>query len=198
MQKVRNLVNNATNREFLEALGLKSFPSIAVVWEEVKYHFEESIAEKALSKFLQHVRSGKAKKFFKTEPVPESNDKPVKVVVGSTFTEMVLSKNRDVLLEIYAPWCGHCKNLAPVWEELGQKLEDKERITIAKFDGTANEIEVPGFGFEGFPTIYWVKAGSKTPIVYDGDRTFEGFWDFLKKETSFPEDLEPKEEKDEL
>lgn len=45
-----------------------------------------------------------------------------KVVVGKNFDEIVNDDTKDVLIEFYAPWCGHCKALAPKYEELGEKV----------------------------------------------------------------------------
>lgn len=45
------------------------------------------------------------------EPTPEDVAQPVKVVKGKSFNDLVLNTKKDVLLEIYAPWCGHCKTL---------------------------------------------------------------------------------------
>lgn len=46
----------------------------------------------------------------------------LQVVVGQTFEEIVNDPNKDVLIEFYAPWCGHCKNLEPIYKELGEKV----------------------------------------------------------------------------
>lgn len=61
---------------------------------------------------------------------------------------------------MYAPWCGHCKKLEPIYNELGEKFADKEGVVIAKMDGTANEID--GLAIRGYPTLRFYPAGKKT------------------------------------
>ena len=55
---------------------------------------------------------------MKSEDPPEDNSGPVTVVTGKTFADIVLG-GKDVLIEFYAPWCGHCKKLAPGYEKVG-------------------------------------------------------------------------------
>ena len=71
---------------------------------------------------------------------PLSVPGPLKVAVGKNFDEVVNDPERDVLIEFYAPWCGHCKSLAPKYEELAEKLKDEPGVTIAKMDATANDV----------------------------------------------------------
>ena len=47
--------------------------------------------------------------------------------------------SQDVLVEFYAPWCGHCKKLTPIYDELGAKRADED-VEIVKMDATANDV----------------------------------------------------------
>jgi len=128
------------------------------------------------------VVAGEVEAFMKSEPLPEDDSAPTKTVVARNFKEIV-NQDKDVLIEYYAPWCGHCKKLTPIWDELGEKLAN-ENVVIAKMDATAND--VPGvYTVTGFPTIYWVPKGKKNaPVVYQGGRELDDFMNFIAQQST--------------
>lgn len=145
-----------------------------------KFKMNEEFNKENLVKFVEDFHNGKLEKYFKSEPVPETNDDGVKIVVGNNFEKIVLDDSKHVLIKAYAPWCGHCKTLAPLYEQLGEKLKNHADIVIAKIDSTANEY--PGFEVQGFPTLKFYKKGAKsTPMDFEGERTVEGMIKFLEK-----------------
>mmetsp|Transcript_34930 Transcript_34930/g.31463 ORF Transcript_34930/g.31463 Transcript_34930/m.31463 type:complete len:484 (-) Transcript_34930:262-1713(-) len=148
-----------------------------------KFQFDGEINGDNIKAFVDDWANGRLKPFLKSEPIPESNNEPVKVVVGKSFQEVVIDSDDDVLMEFYAPWCGHCKALAPTYDALAKKLENVSGLVIAKMDATANEAE--GVNIRGFPTLKFYKRGSKSrPMDFEGDRTEEGFIQFLKENSS--------------
>ncbi|XP_072290868.1 protein disulfide-isomerase A3 [Eucyclogobius newberryi] len=164
-----------------------------------KYAMSEEFTRdgKALETFLQDYFDGKLKRYLKSEAVPEDNDGPVKVLVAENFDSIVNDDSKDVLIEFYAPWCGHCKTLEPKYKELGEKLSSNPNVVIAKMDATANDVPTP-YEVSGFPTIYFSPAGQKSsPKKYNGGREVSDFVSFLKREASNPLVLpdEPKKKK---
>lgn len=76
-----------------------------------KFPFEQGkpLTHDGVGKFVQDFVDGKVEPSIKSEPIPEKQDGPVHVVVAHNYKDIVLDDDKDVLLEFYAPWCGHCK-----------------------------------------------------------------------------------------
>merc|ERR1711981_828658 len=118
-----------------------------------KYECEDGFSSKVLENFISDFENGEIERFVKSQKAPKKNNGPVKIVTGNTFDKIVMNKKHDVLIEFYAPWCGHCKQLEPKWKKLGKKFEAQKDIVIAKMDTTANDIPSEEFDVSGFPTI---------------------------------------------
>merc|ERR1712186_312538 len=104
-----------------------------------KYKLEGDISETSIANFVHEWEARQIRPDMKSEPEPTSQPGPVYQLVGSTFESIVKDPTKDVLVKFYAPWCGHCKKLAPVWDDLGKHYESNPNVVIAKFDATANE-----------------------------------------------------------
>merc|ERR1712000_431617 len=101
-----------------------------------------------------------------------------------TFDKIVLKSGKPSLVEFFAPWCGHCKNLAPVYEQLAQDFSGaKDKISIAKVDADAEKSLGKRFGIQGFPTIKYFNGKDETPEDYNGGRDLESLTEFINKKT---------------
>ncbi|XP_030060138.1 protein disulfide-isomerase A4 [Microcaecilia unicolor] len=152
-----------------------------------KYAMEpDEFDSDTLRNFVLAFKKGKLNPIVKSQPVPKSNKGPVKIVVGKTFEQIVLDPKSDVLIEFYAPWCGHCKALEPIFTELGKKYRTEEGIVIAKMDATTNDIPSDKYKTEGFPTIYFAPSNNKeNPIKFEsGSRDLESLSKFVEEHST--------------
>ncbi|KAI5279896.1 protein disulfide-isomerase precursor, partial [Ascosphaera aggregata] len=167
-------------------LNPEKFPAFAIhnIDSNEKYPFdqEKKITEKDIASFIEDVLAGKVEPSIKSQPIPEKQDGPVTVLVAKNYKNIVNDDEKDVLVEFYAPWCGHCKALAPKYDELGNLYKDNDefssKVTIAKIDATANDVPEE---IAGFPTIKLYPAGAKSePVDFTGKRTVEELANFIR------------------
>ncbi|MEN9461236.1 MAG: hypothetical protein RIS84_1256 [Pseudomonadota bacterium] len=78
-------------------------------------------------------------------------------VSDATFSVEVLEANQPVLVDYWAEWCGPCKMIAPILDEIAESYDG--RLKVAKLDIDSNAETPPKFGIRGIPTLMLFKAG---------------------------------------
>lgn len=96
-----------------------------------------------------------------------SGESDVVTLTDGNFDKTVLKSDDMWLVEFYAPWCGHCKNLAPHWEKAATELKGK--MKLGALDATTNQVKAGQYGVQGYPTIKFFHNGEVDE--YDGGRT---------------------------
>jgi len=168
--------------QHVQNLGITETPGILIAGDNnKKFLFEGKVTNSDdLKAFFDGYSAGTLTPHMKSEPVPETNDEPVYVLVGSEF-ENVIGKDKDVFVEFYAPWCGHCKRLAPEYEKVGEAFADVDSVVIAKLDATENDTPED---IKGFPTLIFYPKGTTKGVKYSGDRKQEAIIEYIKENAS--------------
>jgi len=131
--------------------------------------------------FIDEFLAGEAREYVRSQKAPKDNLKrAVKIATGNNFQEVVEHREKDVMIEFYAPWCGHCRALEPKYDELARKLKHESGLVIAKLDATANDWDRKKYPVSGYPTIFFKPARGK-PEKYEGPREVEDMMEYIKK-----------------
>lgn len=147
-----------------------------------KFKGTADLSEEALLGLVQQWRNKELRPHLKSAEAPEDPyDGPVRILVGSNFAEVVYDTTKDVLVEFYAPWCGHCKSLLPEFEKAAEALQGYENIILAKVDSTVNEIE--GHSISSYPVIKFFPKDNKAGVNFDAARNAEGILGYIEKNT---------------
>jgi len=112
----------------------------------------------------------------------------VVVLTSDNFGEVVLDETKDVLVEFYAPWCGHCKNLAPTYEKVATAFKLEEDVVIANVDADKYKDLGEKYGVSGFPTLKFFPKGNKAGEEYEGGRDLEDFVAFINEKSGTSRD----------
>jgi protein disulfide-isomerase-like protein len=103
----------------------------------------------------------------------------VAVLSASSFETAISIDNAGWLIEFYAPWCGHCQRLRPLYEAVAKQIQSDSdiRVGVAKVDATIEKALASRFPLKGYPTIFFIKDGAVR--IYDGKRNQEDFIEFV-------------------
>ena len=160
----------------------KDMPLVAILdtrSDFKKYKMKEEINYENIINFIKNWEDNKLKRSLKSEKEPKNNNGDVLIVVGKTFEKEVINNDKDVMVLFYAPWCNHCKEFMPKYEQAAKVLKGNDKLVLAKMDGSANEVET--VSIKGFPTIlFFPKNKKENPVKYEGKRTTEDIIRFIK------------------
>ncbi|KAF9911228.1 hypothetical protein EC991_004452 [Linnemannia zychae] len=169
-------VDADAHRELGSRYGIKGFPTLKWFPNGVNGDPEDYSGGRDLESLAAFVTKKSGVKSSIVKVIPS-----VTVLTDATFESEVLTSGKNVLVEFYAPWCGHCKNLAPTYEKVAQDfLNDKKTVTIANLDATVETATADKYGVKGYPTIKFFAADG-TVEDYNGGRSEQDFIDFINQ-----------------
>ncbi|KAJ2868107.1 hypothetical protein GGH94_000375 [Coemansia aciculifera] len=98
------------------------------------------------------------------------------------FKKLSTDETKFVLVEFYAPWCGHCKSLAPIYAQLSEVFQNDEHVVIANYNANDDAKVKAEVNIEGFPTLIAFPASKDAKkIEYDGSRSLEALVAFVNE-----------------
>ncbi|KAF8968140.1 protein disulfide isomerase [Flammula alnicola] len=110
--------------------------------------------------------------------------------LGPDNFDSVIGKGKPALVEFFAPWCGHCKNLAPVYEQLADVYAHaKDKVIIAKIDADGEGKPLgKKYGVTGYPTLKWFDGDGNDDKYTDG-RDLESLTSFITRKTGLKSNI---------
>ncbi|CAB9518915.1 Protein disulfide isomerase [Seminavis robusta] len=90
------------------------------------------------------------------------------------------TNGKTVFIKAFAPWCGHCKELAPHWERMAKEWENHKHVLVASVDCTQDESWCVSWGIQGFPTLLFGDPSADGAFLdtYRGEKTYEALSEF--------------------
>eukprot|EP00903_Cladosiphon_okamuranus_P009866 g9373.t1 len=165
--------------------------SIGIRKENQFYRMDGDFSEKNVADFVDayvkgslqavHVEEIPKDSEFAGSDIDEIDEDDVVVLTPENFDSIVKQGDKDVMLEFYAPWCGHCKSLRPVYAEVASEVSHMASVVVAKMDADTHTPPAE-FELESYPTLMFLKAGDKSnPIPYNGPRDKKSMVDFIRE-----------------
>lgn len=160
--------------------------------EDLKFDFgSQDYTEATVKAFFEGLHQDKLVPKYRSDPIPKSDSGPIKVIVNENFEKVVLDVKKDVFVEVYAPWCGVCKRVEPLFEKLAKIYEKhSSKIVIGKMNGDSNDLpRVANLAITGFPTFVLYKSESNEKIVMNPTDKLEEMVEFISKNANHKIDV---------
>eukprot|EP01025_Chloroclados_australasicus_P026882 TRINITY_DN2669_c0_g2_i2.p1 TRINITY_DN2669_c0_g2~~TRINITY_DN2669_c0_g2_i2.p1 ORF type:complete len:950 (+),score=137.83 TRINITY_DN2669_c0_g2_i2:247-2850(+) len=160
-------VDCTQNQELCQKHGVRGYPTLLLFQdggEGVKFQGQRDIP--SFKKFIAQQTGAAAPVVEEKKPETKQEEGSDVVVLGSDNFDSTIA-GKDFYVKFYAPWCGHCKNMIPVWNELAAA---DNGINVAKVDCTVHKDLASKFEVRGFPTIILFKSNGEQ-VKYSGARS---------------------------
>uniref|UniRef100_A0AAY4BE33 Protein disulfide-isomerase A6 n=1 Tax=Denticeps clupeoides TaxID=299321 RepID=A0AAY4BE33_9TELE len=159
--------------------GVRGFPTIKIFGANKNKpddyqggRSSQAIVEAALSALRSLVKDRLSGKSGSGSGSSGGSKKDVVELTDDNFDKTVLDSDDVWLVEFFAPWCGHCKNLEPEWAAAASEVKDQtnNKVHLGAVDATVHQGLASRYGIRGFPTIKIFRKGEE-PEDYQGGRT---------------------------
>ncbi|CAG9796931.1 unnamed protein product [Diatraea saccharalis] len=166
-------VNADEHKSLSQKYGVTGFPTIKIFTGSKNTPYQgQRNAESFVDAALKAAKEKAYDNLGKKSGGSSSDKSDVITLTDSNFKELVLDSDDLWLVEFYAPWCGHCKNLEPHWAKAATELKGK--VKVGALDATVHTSMASRYQVQGYPTIKLFPAGRKgadSVEDYNGGRT---------------------------
>ncbi|CAK8535790.1 unnamed protein product [Lathyrus sativus] len=150
-------------KPFLTMFGLEDSTNTVVAAFDKgmtsKFLLESKPTRSNIEEFCNNLVQGSLSTYFKSQPIPDNTEASVQVVVGKTFDDEILNSEKDVILEVFTPWCFNCEDTTKQVEKLAKHYKGSSNLIFLRIDASANEH--PKLQVNDFPTLLLYKANDK-------------------------------------
>jgi len=164
------------NKELGNRFGIKGYPTLKF-FPKGSLTPEDYSGGREANDIIEFVNGKTGSRAKVSKPSSDVN-----VLTPATFDNIVKDSSKNVFVEFYAPWCGHCKSLAPVWEKLATVFKNEPSVVIANVDADKYKDIAGQYGVSGFPTLKFFGADSKEGKPYNGGRDLAELVKYVNQE----------------